>query len=72
MTLSMGEKIKIILGRRNMTIAELANKLKSSPQNFTNKLKRDNFNEKELIEIAEKLNCDFCGSFKFKETGEEI
>lgn len=72
MPITMGEKIKIILGRRNMTISELATMLNQSRQNFTNKLLRDNFSEKELHEIAEKLDCDFIGTFRFHDTNEII
>ena len=43
MPLSMGEKIKIVLGRRNMTLGELADKTDQSRQNLSNKMKRDNF-----------------------------
>ena len=68
----MGEKIKIILNRRNMTISDLAKEINQSRQNLTNKLTRDNFSEKELIEIAEKLNCEFIGAFKMKDTEEII
>ena len=37
-----------------------------------NKLKRDNFSEKELTQIADILNCDFKGLFVMRDTGEEI
>ena len=65
MKLTMAEKIKVILGRQNLTIADLAEKLGQSRQNFTNKLARDNFSEKELHDIADKLGCTFEGSFVF-------
>lgn len=68
----MGEKIKIILRRRNMTISDLSVTLGQSRQNLTNKITRDNFSEKELNEIADKLNCEFIGNFKMKDTNEII
>ena len=40
MPLSFGEKVKILLKRRNMTITELATILGTSRQNLTNKLSR--------------------------------
>ena len=35
-------------------------------------MKRDNFSEKELIEIADVLNSDFKGSFIMRDTVKEI
>ena len=72
MALSMGEKIKIILNRRNMTITELAKRLGTSRQNLTNKFARDNFSESEIKEIACVLDCEFIGTMKMFDTGEEV
>jgi transcriptional regulator with XRE-family HTH domain len=72
MILTMGEKIRIILNRKDMAIADLADLLGQSRQNFTNKLNRDNFSEKELHEIAQALNMQFHGEFEFSDTGERI
>jgi len=72
MPLTFGEKIKIIMGRRGVTITELAKKTGQSPQNMSNKMSRDNFSEKELKEIATVLDCTFETVFKLNETGEEI
>lgn len=72
MPLSMGEKIKIILKRRNLTITELANELNTSRQNLTNKFSRNNFSEKEILKIASILNCTFEGKLILNDTGEEI
>ena len=72
MPLTMGEKIKIILGRRNMTLAELAEKIGQSRQNLSNKMSRDNFSEKELYEIAQALNCSYQARLVMNDTGEEI
>lgn len=72
MPLTMGEKVKIITDRRGITITELAKQLGTSRQNLTNKFSRNNFSEKELLEIAKVLNCEFMGQFKMKDTGEII
>lgn len=72
MPLTMGEKIKVILNRRKMTIAQLAEKTGQSRQNMSNKMSRDNFTEKELYEIAEALDCSFYATFTLNDTGEEI
>ncbi|WP_417420709.1 helix-turn-helix transcriptional regulator, partial [Hominenteromicrobium sp.] len=72
MSLTMGEKIKVILNRRNMTIAQLAALTGQSRQNMSNKMSRDNFSEKELREIAEALNCSFSAEFIMNDTNERI
>ena len=68
----MTEKIKIALIKRNKKATDLAKELGSSPTNLYNKFKRDNFSEKELMEIAEILNCNLKITFVMKDTGEEI
>ncbi|MDR1160152.1 MAG: helix-turn-helix transcriptional regulator [Syntrophomonadaceae bacterium] len=72
MHLSMGEKVKIVLIKRKMTNNALAEKLGMTPQNLSNKLKRDNLAEREIREIAEALNCDFEGVFTLRDTGEKV
>lgn len=71
MTLTMGEKIRILIKRKKVTISELATLIGTSNQNLSNKLSRDNFSEKELQQIAEALGCKFEGYFVF-EDGEKI
>jgi transcriptional regulator with XRE-family HTH domain len=71
MPFTAGEKIKVILGRRGMTLADLAEKTGQWP-NMSNKMSRDNFSEKELKEIAAALDCTFETVFKMNDTGEEI
>lgn len=72
MPLSMSEKIKIVLGRRGMTLGDLAEKTGQTRQNLSNKMSRDNFTEKELRKIAEALKCTYQASFTLTDTGEEI
>lgn len=67
----MSEKIKILLVKKGMSTVELATLLDVTPQNLYNKFKRDNFSEKELIEIAEALEIKYEGFF-FLENGEKI
>ncbi len=63
--LTFGEQVKIILGRRGMTIKELAEMIedatgkKMSRQNLKQRLSRDNFQEQDMRMIAEILNCPF-------------
>ena len=63
MGLTIGEKLKIILKRRDMTLAQLAEATGQSRQNLSNKFNRDNFTEKEVKQIAEVLDCTFEASF---------
>ena len=71
--MAMTERIRILLVKRgNMSEAELARKLGVSPQNLNNKMKRDNFTENDLREIAAALNCEFEVSFKLNDTGEIV
>lgn len=67
MSLTMGEKIRIVLKRKKMTISDLAAIIGTSNQNMSNKLSRDNFSEQELIKIADAFNCRFEGFFVFKD-----
>ena len=64
-----GKKIKSILIYKDMTISDLAVELKKSPQNLSNLLKKDNFREQELEEIATALNCDLSITFTDKDSG---
>lgn len=72
MSITLGEKIRIILGRRNMTISQLAEKTGQTRQNMSNKMARDNFSEKDLLSIAEALNCTFDAHFIMNDTKESI
>ena len=72
MPLTMGEKIKVVLKRRNMTLGDLADKTGQSRQNLSNKISRDNFTEKDLQAIAAALNCTYTASFIRNDTGEVI
>ena len=55
-----------------MTVTALAERLNISPQNLTNKLKRDNFTEGELREIAAAMDCTFEAAFALNDTGEKV
>lgn len=63
--LTFGEQVKIILGRKGMTIKELAETIetrtgkKMSRQNLTQRLGRDNFQEQDMRMIAAILGCPF-------------
>lgn len=48
---------------REITQVQLAELMGTTQSNLANKLKRDNFSEKELSQIAELLNATFEGNF---------
>lgn len=72
--LTFGEQVKIILGRKGMTIKELAEIIeertgkKMSRQNLTQRLGRDNFQEQDMRTIANILGCPFHLSILSRET----
>jgi len=72
MNLTMGEKIRVILKRRGMTVAQLADLTNQTRQNLSNKLTRDNFQEQDIKVIAEALNCDYEAYLVMKDTGEKV
>lgn len=72
MALTMGEKIKVVMKRRGMTLGQLAEATGQTRQNLSNKMGRDNFQEKDLYVMAEALNCDFEACLIMRDTGEKI
>ena len=71
--MALSERIRILLVKRgNISEAELARRLGISPQNLNNKIKRDNFTEKDLQAIAAALDCTFAVTFTLNDTGESI
>ncbi len=57
------EQLKILAIKTNMTLSEIGERLGKSPQAFSQKMKRGNYNLDELEEIAivtgAKLSCNF-------------
>ena len=69
----LAKKIKKIMVDREMTLTQMVDKIGgTSLQNLSQKLKRDNLNEKELQEIARALDCELRIDFVDKETGEVL
>ena len=74
--LTFGEQVKIILGRKGMTIKELAEQMEAytgkpmSRQNMTQRLHRDNFQEQDMRLIAKILGCQF--ELSIMEAAEEV
>ena len=70
--MGMSIKIRMLLLERKFTIKELAEKIGTNGNNLSNKLSRDNFSEKELLDIAEALDCDYDAAFTMRDTGKKI
>ena len=70
--LTTAEKIKVIMKHNNFTMTELANQLNCSRQNLSNKMSRNNFDERELTAIANALGYELEINFINRETGEKI
>lgn len=68
----MTKQIRMAMILKEISVNELAKRLNTSPSNMTNKFKRDNFSENELIEIAHALNCKLDIALIDNETGQRI
>ena len=71
MDLTIGEKVKVLMKRRGMTLAELAEATGQTRQNLSNKMTRGNFTEKDITELAAALGCTVEIRFVTQD-GEEI
>lgn len=69
---TMAKKINILLLEAGLSKKELAERLGTVPSNISSKLKRDNFSEKELQEIAQACGAEFEGSFILTNSGKKI
>lgn len=71
--MTIGEKIKIVLEYRHLTVKDLAFKMGyNSPSALYNKFKRDDFSESDLKQICEQLNCNYNVTFVLNDLKKEI
>lgn len=61
--LKTSEKIRLLLKRKSMSVTELSEKIGTTRQNLTNKLSRNNFNERDLINISKALEQELVINF---------
>lgn len=61
--MGMAKKIKLLMVERDVTAGKLAEMMGTSQSNISNKLKRDNFSENELEEIAKILEAKYEAHF---------
>ena len=69
--MNISEQIKVLCVRSNISVAELARRVGTSPQNLNAKLKRESFTIGDLEQIAHAVSCTFERKFIMK-NGEEI
>lgn len=69
--MTISEQIKVLCVRLNISVAELARRIGTTPQNLSGKMKRESFTVGELEDIANAVNCSFERKFVL-ENGEKI
>ena len=69
---TMSKKIEMLLIELDIPKKELSSRLGTTQSNLSAKLRRDNFSEKELQDIATACGVTFKGSFIIDDTGKEI
>lgn len=62
--ITISENIKIMAARADLSLSEVARRFGDTPQNFTQKLKRDNFRVGDLEKIANICGYTFTWDFK--------
>ena len=60
---AVSEQIRILCVKLGISVSELARRSGSSPQAFSQKMKREGFTPAELKELAEAAGCKYEGSF---------
>ncbi len=61
--MAVSEQIKILCVKLGISVSELARKCNTSPQAFSQKMKREGFTPAELKKIAENAGCFYEASF---------
>ena len=69
--MTISEQIKVLCVRSDISVAELARRVGTTPQNFSGKMKRESFTVAELEDIADAVNSSFERKFVL-ENGEKI
>ena len=69
--MTISEQIKVLCVRSDISVAELARRIGTTPQNFSGKMKRESFTIAELEDIAGAVNSSFERQFVLK-NGEKV
>lgn len=57
MEMKAGEKIKVLMKRKGISMGDMADGTGQTRQNLSNKMKRDDFSESEIRKMAAVLGC---------------
>jgi len=52
-----GEKIKVLMKRKGISMGDMAEGTNQTRQNLSNKMKRDDFSESEIRKMAAVIGC---------------
>lgn len=69
--MTISEQIKVLCVRNNISVAELARRLGTTPQNFNGKLRRETLSVVDMERIAEVTGTTFRREFVLK-NGETV
>lgn len=69
--MTISEQINVLCVRSDISVAELARRIGTTPQNFSGKMKRESFTIAELEDIAGAVNSSFERKFVLK-NGEKV
>ena len=69
--MSISEQIRVLCVRSNISLAELARRIGSSPQSLSAKMKRESFTVSDLEVIADAVDAKFTRKFVLC-NGEEV
>lgn len=69
--MAVSEQIKVLCVKLGISVSELARMNDTSPQAFTQKMKRESFTTADLKKIAEAAGCRYESSFILP-TGEKV
>ncbi|MDM8298026.1 XRE family transcriptional regulator [Enterocloster aldenensis] len=67
--MAVSEQIKILCVKLNISVSELARLYGTSPQAFSQKMKREGFTPAELKKVATVAGCKYEGSFILPDGG---
>ena len=69
--MTISEQIKVLCVRSNISLAELARRIGTSPQSLNAKMKRESFTVSDLDTIADAVGAKFIRKFELY-NGEEV
>lgn len=65
--MTISQKIRMALGYKGMSEAELARAIGTSPQAFNQRMKTGKFSAEDMEKIAEALEAEYYFGFQFKD-----